>query len=48
MKGKKINLLNIIMKGGLSEFIRHLDEGRRPVFEKPIEISGERENIPVN
>ncbi len=35
-------------KGGLSEFILHLDEGRRPVFEKPIQISGERENIPVD
>ncbi|MDP7555065.1 MAG: toprim domain-containing protein, partial [Nitrospinota bacterium] len=35
-------------EGGLSEFICHLDEGRRPVFEEPIEIEGERENIPVN
>jgi len=35
-------------EGGLSEFILHLDEGRRPVFEKPIQISGERENIPVD
>jgi DNA gyrase subunit B len=35
-------------EGGLSEFICHLDEGRRPVFEQPIEIKGERENIPVN
>ena len=25
-------------EGGLSEFICHLDEGRRPVFEEPIEI----------
>ena len=35
-------------EGGLSEFILHLDEGRKPVFEKPIQISGERENIPVD
>jgi len=35
-------------EGGLSEFICHLDEGRRPVFEKPIEITGEKENTPVN
>ncbi len=35
-------------EGGLSEFIVHLDEGHRPVFEKPIQISGERENIPVD
>ena len=27
-------------EGGLSEIILHLDEGRRPVFEKPIQISG--------
>ncbi|SVE04819.1 uncharacterized protein METZ01_LOCUS457673, partial [marine metagenome] len=35
-------------EGGLSEFIIHLDEGRKPVFEEPIQISGERENIPVD
>ena len=35
-------------EGGLGEFIIHLDEGHRPIFEKPIEISGERENIPVD
>ena len=34
-------------EGGLGEFIRHLDEGRRPVFENPIQISGERENMPI-
>ena len=30
-------------EGGLSEFILHLDEGHKPVFENPITISGERE-----
>ena len=35
-------------EGGLSEFICYLDEGRRPVFEQPIEITGEKENMPVN
>jgi len=35
-------------EGGLSEFIFYLDEGRRPVFEQPIEIAGEKENMPVN
>ena len=35
-------------EGGLSEFILHLDEGRKPVFEKPIQITGERENIQVD
>ena len=34
-------------EGGLGEFIIHLDEGHRPVFEEPIQISGEREGIPV-
>ena len=35
-------------EGGLGEFIVHLDEGHRPVFEKPIQISGEKENIPID
>jgi DNA gyrase subunit B len=35
-------------EGGLSEFIIHLDEGRKPVFEYPIQISGEKENIQVD
>ena len=35
-------------EGGLSEFIIHLDEGRKPVFEEPIQISGEKENIQVD
>ncbi len=35
-------------EGGLSEFIIHLDEGHKPVFEEPIQISGERENIIVD
>ena len=32
-------------EGGLGEFIRHLDEGRRPVFEQPIEIQSEIKGI---
>ena len=35
-------------EGGLSEFIKHLDEGHRPVFENPIQISGEKENILID
>ena len=35
-------------EGGLGEFIKHLDEGHRPVFENPIQISGEKENIPID
>ena len=35
-------------EGGLGEFIKHLDEGHRPVFEKPIQISGEKESIPID
>ena len=39
---------NHYFEGGLREFIYHLDEGRRPVFEIPIQISGEKENIPID
>ena len=35
-------------EGGLSEFIIHLDEGKKVAFEKPININGERDNIPVS
>ena len=35
-------------KGGLSEFVLHLDEGLKPVFEAPITINGEKENVPVD
>ncbi len=35
-------------EGGLSEFIVHLDEGHKPLFDKPIQITGEREGIPVD
>ena len=35
-------------EGGLSEFILHLDEGHRPVFENPIQIVGEKENILID
>jgi DNA gyrase subunit B len=33
--------------GGLSEFIIHLDEGKKSIFEKPIQINGEKEGVPV-
>ncbi|MDP6936367.1 MAG: DNA topoisomerase (ATP-hydrolyzing) subunit B [Candidatus Marinimicrobia bacterium] len=35
-------------EGGLSQFIEHLDEGHKAVFEQPIQVKGERENIPVD
>ena len=35
-------------EGGLGEFILHLDEGHKPIFEEPIQITGERDNIPVD
>tara|TARA_B100000945_G_scaffold285217_1_gene255342 strand:+ start:2870 stop:4837 length:1968 start_codon:yes stop_codon:yes gene_type:complete len=34
-------------EGGLSEFIKHLDGAKRPLFEEPIQIKGEKEGIPV-
>jgi len=33
--------------GGLSEFIKYLDENRQAVIQKPIHISGERDGVPV-
>ncbi len=35
-------------EGGLSEFIVHLDEGHKPIFDTPIQITGEREGVPVD
>ena len=34
-------------KGGLSEFVIHLNRGRTAAFNKPISISGEKEGVPV-
>ncbi len=34
-------------KGGLSEFVKHLDTGHKPLFEKPISLSGEKDNVQV-
>ena len=35
-------------EGGLGEFVNHLDGKRKPLFEIPIQIEGEKENIPVS
>jgi len=34
-------------EGGLSEFVQHLDKNQTPLFEKPIHITGEKEDVPV-
>ena len=34
-------------KGGLSEFVKYLDEGHKQLFEEPISIKGEKEGVPV-
>ena len=34
-------------KGGLSEFVEHLDKNQTSLFEKPIHITGEKEDVPV-
>ncbi|MDZ7291027.1 MAG: DNA topoisomerase (ATP-hydrolyzing) subunit B [candidate division KSB1 bacterium] len=34
-------------KGGISEFVQYIDEAREPLMKKPIYISGEREDVPV-
>jgi DNA gyrase subunit B len=34
-------------KGGISEFVQYIDETRDALMKKPIYISGERENVPV-
>ena len=34
-------------EGGLSEFVKHLDEGHKQLFEEPISIKGEKEGVPV-
>ena len=35
-------------KGGLAEFVKHLDQNHTPLFEDPIHIKGEKENIPID
>ncbi|MDZ7359355.1 MAG: DNA topoisomerase (ATP-hydrolyzing) subunit B [candidate division KSB1 bacterium] len=34
-------------KGGIIEFVQYIDEAREAIMKKPIYISGERENVPV-
>ena len=34
-------------EGGLSEFVKNLDEGHKQLFEEPISIKGEKEGVPV-
>jgi len=34
-------------EGGLSEFVKHLDEGHKQLFDEPISIKGEKEGVPV-
>ncbi len=34
-------------KGGLAEFVKHLDKGHRSIFDKPIYIEGEKDGVPV-
>ena len=34
-------------EGGLSEFVQHLDKNQTSLFEKPIHIKGEKEDVPV-
>ena len=35
-------------EGGLMEFVKHLDKRHSPLFEDPIHIKGEKENVPVD
>jgi len=54
--GIKINLIDEnthdkkehYSEGGLSEFVQHLDQNQNPVFETPIHIQGEKDNVPVD
>ena len=45
-KSGKVNKFKY--KGGLSAFIEYLDQGHTTITKKPIALSGERENIPVD
>ena len=54
--GIKINLIDEntnsqtehYYEGGLSEFVQHLGRNQKPVFEIPIHIKGEKDNVPVD
>ena len=35
-------------KGGLSEFVKHLNRKNSPLFSEPVHIKGEKENVPVD
>jgi len=35
-------------KGGLSAFVKHLNKNNKPLFEEPVHIKGEKENVPVD
>ncbi|MBI44876.1 MAG: DNA topoisomerase (ATP-hydrolyzing) subunit B [Candidatus Marinimicrobia bacterium] len=35
-------------KGGLAEFVKYLNRKNTPLFENPIHIKGEKENVPVD
>ena len=35
-------------KGGLSQFIKHLDGGKKPAFAEPITVKGNKDNIPID
>jgi DNA gyrase subunit B len=35
-------------EGGLSEFVKHLDQNHTSVFEEPIHIKGEKDDVPVD
>ena len=35
-------------KGGLSEFVKHLDQNHTATFEEPIHIGGEKDSVPVD
>lgn len=34
-------------KGGISEFVKYIDEAREPIMNKPIYLEGEREGVPI-
>ena len=35
-------------EGGLSAFVKHLNKNNNPLFEEPVHIKGEKENVPVD
>jgi len=39
---------NHYYEGGLSEFVKHLNKKNTPLFNNPVHIKGEKENIPVD